>query len=100
MTQGIRQVYYHLFVQTLHGYFMLFLVRIIFLLKYPDVIDNHMLGENSGNIRTTRPVSTNSYIKYEKEILTEFTHVGRRSIDNMKLNIIYIPHNGVGIPDN
>jgi hypothetical protein len=47
-----------------------------FLFKDPYVINDHSLRESGSGIRTARPVTTNSYIKYEKEWRIERIWIG------------------------
>lgn len=69
-------------------------------LKYPDVINLHLLRENGGRIGIARPDTTYSYIENEELLEVKLCHVPGCDINFVEFHIVNIPLDGCLIPDN
>ena len=52
-------------------------------MKYADVIYEHLLRKNRGCVGTSGPVSADSDIEYQEELILEFTECSGRDIDHV-----------------
>ena len=70
---------------------------VLYFLKNSDVVNQHLLRENCCSIRIARPITTDSYVEYDKEWFVEringahlrFGGLEVRDVINQYLNIIH-----------